>query len=113
MAHMTSRIAMAADSILQLGLGATVTFAATVLPFVSDGSLGALDASSNVVFNTFDGTYTINNITHGGGELVEAGQNTSFYHTQYMVYNFTNVVIPSGVQVTVDQNQPLIILGIT
>src|SRR5207244_4277239 len=42
---------------------------------------------------------------------VEAGQNLSNYHTQYMVYDFTNVVVEPGVRVTVDQNQPLIILG--
>ena len=106
-----SKSSLAAVSIIQLGLGTTVAFADTVLPFVTDGSLDALDPSSNVVFNTFDETYTINNVTFGGGRLVEAGQNASFYHTQYMAYDFTNVVIPSGVQVTVDQNQPLIILG--
>jgi hypothetical protein len=105
------KVSLAAASVFQLSLGATGALAAAVLPFVTNDSLGALDASSNVVFNTFDGTYTINNVTYGGGLLVEAGQNTSNYDAQYMVYNFSNVVIQPGVQVTVDQNQPLIILG--
>ena len=48
------------------------------LPFTSQQPVSTLQASSDVVFNTDEGTYTIDGITFSGGNRVDAGQNSPY-----------------------------------
>jgi len=55
-----------------------VACADTINPFTSDGSLGAFDPTSDVIFHTNDGTWSMGGKLFSGGVLVTAGQNDAF-----------------------------------
>src|SRR5262245_24288378 len=89
-----------------------IASATAILPFTSNGSLGVLNTSGDVVFHTIDGTWTMNGSTFGSGRLVSAGEHFDYLQEQYMAYDFTDILISSGSRVTVDQAAPLILLSV-
>ena len=109
---MTRRSSLAWIVALIVNVVPGLAVAAPILPFTSDGHLNAFTATSDVVFHTEDGSFTMNGMTTTGGRLVSAGASTSL-PSFYMVYDFTNINIAAGVRITVDQNLPLILLAET
>ena len=83
--------------------------AGPINPFTSNGELGSFNPTSDVVFHTTDGTWTVNGVLHAGGHLTLAGSGDT--QSQYALYNFTDISILNGVRVTVDQAAPLILLA--
>ena len=79
------------------------------LPFTSQQPVSTLQASSDVVFNTDEGTYTVDGITFGGGNRIDAGQNSPYSGSEYMVHDFASINIPAGVTVTALGSSPLIL----
>ena len=83
--------------------------ASSILPFTSNGSLGALAPSGNVAFNTTNGTYKIGSTVYGGGRTVTI--DTAGTPQSVIVFDFSSISIAQGTSITAAGNSPLYLLA--
>ena len=84
---------------------------ADTIPLSSTGALRAFAPGQNVVFNTDNGTYQVGSTTYSGGRAVTLYSN-AFPTTTY-VFDFSNIIIAAGIDVTATGTNPLFLLAQT
>ena len=82
---------------------------ANSIPIISDGALGALAPTQNVVFNTDTGTYQIGSTVYGGARSVTLYSSVDPLSTY--VFDFSSINIPTGITVTATGSTPLFLLS--
>src|SRR4051812_31231875 len=84
----------------------------TQIPFISNGALGSLNPSSNVIFDTDNLTYTIGSQVNSGGVAQSIGSNLGFSGASVAVFNFSSFNLPTGVTVYARGTRPLVITSV-